>query len=91
MTELRRVTIRVEGLVQGVNFRQAARQQAIRLGITGLARNEPDGSVTIEAEGEAAAIARFVAWCGHGPEHARVSAIAVADGPLVGYPGFARI
>ena len=89
MTE-RRVTIRVEGLVQGVNYRQAARREAERLGVTGFARNELDGSVTVEAEGDADAVARFIEWCRHGPAPAHVDRIAITDGPLVGYEGFAR-
>jgi acylphosphatase len=86
----RRVTIRVEGLVQGVNYRQAARREADRLGISGFARNELDGSVMVEAEGDAGAIAQFIEWCRHGPTPARVDQIGVTDGPLVGYEGFAR-
>jgi acylphosphatase len=86
----RRVTIRVEGHVQGVNYRQAARREAERLGVTGFARNELDGSVTVEAEGHADAIARFIEWCRHGPAPAHVDRIAITDGPFVGYEGFAR-
>ena len=86
----RRVTIRVEGMVQGVNYRQAARREAERLGVTGFARNELDGSVTVDAEGGADAIARFIEWCRHGPTPARVDRIDVVDGPPVGYEGFAR-
>ena len=91
MSDRKRVTIRIEGLVQGVNFRQAVRQEAIRLGITGLAHNERDGSVTIEAEGMPADLERLVNWCRHGPDAARVDRITVTDGPLAGYAGFARI
>jgi len=86
----RRVTIRVEGVVPRDNYRQAARREAERLGISGFARNENDGSVTVEAEGEAAAIARFIEWCQHGPASASVDAIEVSDGLLVGYDGFTR-
>ncbi len=87
---VRRVTIRVEGVVQGVNYRQAARRKAEGLGISGFARNENDGSVTVEAEGEPTAIAQFIEWCHYGPASAQVDRIAVTDGPLVGYEGFAR-
>jgi acylphosphatase len=87
---VRRVTIRVEGVVQGVNYRQAARRKAEGLGISGFARNENDGSVTVEAEGESAAIAQLIDWCQHGQAPAQVDRIAVTDGPLVGYEGFAR-
>ncbi|CAA9536923.1 MAG: Acylphosphate phosphohydrolase, putative [uncultured Thermomicrobiales bacterium] len=88
MIELRR--IRVEGMVQGVNFRAEARREARALGVNGFARNETDGSVLIEAEGEPAALDRFVAWCRHGRPPARVDRVAVEAGPPVGHVGFAR-
>ena len=90
MSERPRLTIRVEGIVQGVNFRQAARREADRLGIAGFARNEPDGSVTIEAEGNSDTLAQFVEWCRHGPAPARVDRVEIVEGPPVGYVGFAR-
>jgi acylphosphatase len=90
MSERKRLIIRVEGLVQGVNFRQAARREAERLGIAGFARNEPDGSVTVDAEGPADALEQLVEWCRHGPAPARVDRLEASDGPLVGYEGFAR-
>lgn len=71
-------TIRVVGLVQGVFFRASARDEARRLGLTGSVRNEPDGSVLIDAEGEPAALDAFVAWCRVGPPAARVERVAVA-------------
>jgi len=81
-------TIRVVGHVQGVYFRASARAEARRLGLTGFARNEPDGSVYIEVEGEPAALARFVAWCGVGPARARVESLAVEVGQARGYANF---
>jgi acylphosphatase len=86
----RRVTMRVAGLVQGVNYRQAARREAQALGIGGFARNEPDGTVTVDAEGDPVAVERFIAWCRHGPAAAHVEDLEVLDGPPVGYDGFAR-
>jgi acylphosphatase len=82
--------MRVEGLVQGVNYRQAARREAESLGVAGFARNEPDGSVTIDAEGDPGAVDRFIAWCRQGPPAAIVDRIDVRDGPPVGHKGFAR-
>ena len=49
-------TFTVHGRVQGVFFRQNTRQQAQQLHLTGYARNNPDGTVTIEAEGPAEAL-----------------------------------
>ncbi len=40
------------GWVQGVGFRYRARQAAELYGCTGWARNEWDGSVTVEIQGE---------------------------------------
>jgi acylphosphatase len=41
------------GCVQGVGFRYRAYHAAHLLGITGWVRNEFDGSVTMQAQGEA--------------------------------------
>lgn len=43
------VKINVYGHIQGVNFRWYTQQIANKLGIYGFVRNEPDGSVYIEA------------------------------------------
>ena len=80
--------IRVYGRVQGVSFRAAARREAGRLGPSGFARNEPEGSVTIEVEGEAPALDAFVAWCRAGPPAARVDRLEVTSGDPVGHRGF---
>ena len=81
--------IRVDGRVQGVGFRASARREATRLGLAGFARNEADGSVAIEVEGDEAALEAFVAWCRVGPPGARVDRVEVAAGNLVGHRGFA--
>ena len=81
-------TIRVSGVVQGVYFRAAARREAVRLGLTGFARNEPDGAVLIEVEGPPAALTEFIAWCQSGPPRASVSRVDVTAGAVVGYAGF---
>lgn len=40
------------GRVQGVGFRYRAFHEASRLGLTGWVRNDWDGTVTMEAQGE---------------------------------------
>lgn len=40
-----------QGRVQGVGFRMRARTIAARFPITGWVRNEPDGTVMLEAQG----------------------------------------
>ncbi len=84
----RRAVLRVFGRVQGVNYRRAAQREAQRLGITGFARNMPDESVWIEAEGPEEDMAAFIAWCEKGPPRSVVDRFEVQDGDLVGYKGF---
>lgn len=78
----------VAGVVQGVGFRWSARAEAQRLGVVGFARNLPDATVEVEAEGPPAAVAAFVAWLKKGPPSARVSGIETSDVPARGSAGF---
>ncbi|MFP5022941.1 acylphosphatase [Pseudonocardia phyllosphaerae] len=47
-----RLTAWVRGQVQGVGFRWWTRSRALELGLTGQARNMPDGRVAVTAEGD---------------------------------------
>jgi acylphosphatase len=72
-----RVQLHVRGLVQGVWFRASTRDEALRLGLTGWVRNEPDGSVTALAEGPRSALEALVQWARRGPPNARVDDLDV--------------
>ncbi len=50
-----------QGRVQGVGFRERARDTAARHPVTGWVRNEPDGTVLLEVQGEEAAVERYLA------------------------------
>lgn len=50
-----------EGRVQGVGFRARARLAAQGQPITGWVRNEPDGTVTLEAQGTPEAVDAYLA------------------------------
>ncbi|HXR22217.1 MAG TPA: acylphosphatase [Acidimicrobiales bacterium] len=67
----------VRGRVQGVWYRGSCAEQARALGISGWARNLPDGRVEIVAEGNPEALDNLVEWCRHGPPAARVTALEV--------------
>ncbi len=62
----------VRGRVQGVGFRAHTRHEALRLGLTGYAKNLPDGRVEVLAVGESAALAALERWLRSGPPAARV-------------------
>lgn len=67
----------VSGHVQGVFFRESARQEAERLGVSGWVRNLPDGRVEAVFEGDADAVKRMAEWCAKGPPAARVDNVSV--------------
>lgn len=75
--EQKRVFMRVHGRVQGVFYRQSAREKAHHLGLTGWVKNEPDGTVTIEAAGDHAHLETLIAWAKMGPPSAAVSNVEV--------------
>jgi len=83
-----RLNIRITGEVQSVFFRQSAKKEAERLSLSGFARNEPDGSVYIEAEGDEAALKEFAIWCRQGPRDARVDKVSVEEDAIVGHKNF---
>jgi acylphosphatase len=65
----------ISGRVQGVGFRAAARAEALRLGVSGHARNLRDGTVEVIVCGEDAVVDDLQAWLRHGPPGARVDAM----------------
>jgi len=70
-----RAHVWITGLVQGVNFRHYAREQAQRLGLTGWVRNLHDGRVEATFEGEAEAVEAMLGWCRQGPPAAQVDEV----------------
>jgi acylphosphatase len=67
-----RAHVYVSGQVQGVFFRDAARERAVQLGLAGWVRNLPDGRVEALFEGPSEKVREMVRWCKDGPSHARV-------------------
>lgn len=71
----------VSGKVQGVWFRAGTQDQAKVLGLTGLARNLPDGRVEVWAFGEAEKLAALFEWLKQGPELANVTEVTQEEVP----------
>lgn len=64
-------------------FRASTRDLAQGLGLTGWARNEPDGSVTVQAQGRAEDVDALLEAVRAGPGHAEVTSLDVADLPTI--------
>lgn len=62
----------VSGQVQGVFFRDSAREKATQLGLAGWVKNLPDGRVEAVFEGEPESVREMIRWCEEGPPHATV-------------------
>lgn len=58
---MRKITLHVDGRVQGVGFRYMTKMVADQLAIGGTVRNQADGSVLITASGTDEAMATFIA------------------------------
>lgn len=85
---MKHVLIRVSGRVQGVFFRASAKQKADELRIHGCVRNNEDGSVSIEAEGDEESVGQFVEWCRRGPKLSRVDRCDILEGTIQNLKGF---
>lgn len=69
MAEVRRLSLRFIGEVQGVGFRWTSQRLANQLGLTGWVRNEWDGSVSMELQGTNDKIAAFFGGLGRAWGH----------------------
>lgn len=82
------LNISITGKVQGVTFRETTKYVADQSGIKGFVRNEPDGSVYMEAEAEQWELDAFLEWCNDGPDRAKVESCAVEKGELKNFTDF---
>ena len=86
---MQKIIIKVFGHVQGVFFRYTTRKVARKLGLTGIVKNMPDGSVFIEAEGSEDKLNELLAFSKKGPKYAKVeNVIYEFKEPDYKYKGF---
>ena len=85
---LKHFNLRVHGRVQGVFFRDFIKQKADELGLSGFVRNEQDGTVYLEAEGEEKALQKFAEICKTGADHAKVEKVDTEEGELKNFEDF---
>lgn len=69
------VKFTVKGKVQRVGFRFHTAHTALKLDLTGYARNQADGSVEVLACGEEDKVQALEEWLNTGPQLARVDSV----------------
>lgn len=74
--------------MQGVFFRDSARQEAERRGVAGWVRNRSDGTVEAVFEGDEEAVTALVEFSRAGPGHATVEHLDVTEEEPEGLSGF---
>lgn len=85
---MKRFHVVVRGVVQGVGFRYYTDKQAKRLYLSGWVRNQPDGSVEIEVQGEEEPLIEFIEWVHQGPTNALVESVDITELPEKQENGF---
>lgn len=85
---MKHLDITITGKVQGVFFRAMSKAVADQLGIKGSARNVPDGSVFIEAEGDDFSLELFLEFCQKGSDRSVVENVTAIEGELKNYTNF---
>lgn len=78
----------MSGRVQGVGYRNFVKNKADELGLSGWVRNEPDGSVLMEAQGLHEQLDALAVACRLGPILAKVESLSVKPIPETPGQGF---
>lgn len=79
--------ILVKGRVQGVFFRVSTREKAEELNLVGFIKNESNGDVYLEAQGDE--VDELIDWIkAGGPQMARVDETIVSEGEGQMFVGF---
>jgi acylphosphatase len=85
------ISITVSGKVQGVYYRQSAKEKELELGLTGQVKNLRDGNVLIIATGNPEVLSSFTEWCKKGPPRAVVTGVEIFELPLKQFEHFSII
>lgn len=80
---MKRVKVKIHGLVQGVFYRANTRDKAKQIGVTGWVKNMPDNTVEAVFEGEADKVDEMIEWCKTGPPSAEVEKIEILENEQV--------
>lgn len=78
----------VSGLVQGVGFRYTTSYEGLRIGVTGYAKNLPNGDVEVLVSGSPDQIEHMAAWLKQGPKTSRVDSVVRESVSFKPFKGF---
>lgn len=82
------INLYIHGKVQGVWYRKSCQAKAQELGLTGFVKNQADGSVYCEVEGDVEQLMAMVDWCKKGPKLASVEKVRIIDGSIKEFEEF---
>ncbi|MES2558272.1 MAG: acylphosphatase [Bacteroidota bacterium] len=85
---MKHYNITISGKVQGVFFRKYTVEQAEQLSLKGFVRNEPNGDVYCEVEGEEELLNKFETWCWRGSPFSKVEKVVRTEGGIQHFPSF---
>lgn len=85
---MKHLNITITGKVQRVGFRMSTKAVADQLSVRGFIKNNADGSVYAEAEGDDFSLDEFLTWCAEGPEGAAVEHVVSEEGELKDFKNF---
>lgn len=72
MKRMKHLSIKISGKVQGVFFRVSTKEFVDKIGITGWVKNESNGTVSIQAEGNVESLEQLLLWCQKGSNGAKI-------------------
>ncbi len=89
MSKSAAVRLSFGGRVQGVNFREFTRREAVNFNVVGYVKNMPDGTLQVVAEGQRPDILHFIEVLMSGPPQAVVNTVDTQwIEPTGAYPDF---
>jgi acylphosphatase len=91
LCKMKTVKLEITGKVQGVFFRAKAKEVAEINRISGWIRNTDNGKVEASITGEDDAVEKFITWCKHGPEKAKVDNVSAQYVELKNFDEFTII
>ena len=82
------VRVHVDGLVQGIFFRNFVKENAEKQDVKGFVRNLEDGRVEALFEGDVDKVNKMVEMCREGPKHSQVKSVSVKEESFQGFKNF---